>query len=390
MAEMEWLILSLMILRGGNALGAADLSLDVPHTVSGVRRGSVVIPCTYSPSSEYTQSEVSWYYSSSLFFHRYDSEDHVVLTRYRDRVTVSNSRPGDVSLTLSNLEIMDRGRFMCKVKWRAKTDGTRVTKEGSISLNVLRENPVTQKPDVEVTTSTSTIKTRTSQNAAVPTVRKSGAMKSSQPTQETSNKQHRTGAESTLSTHTTAHHARPDGLGAAADPGVPHYILILIGVIFALSVLTLALVLVTRRKRKRDQSYGVPTMRQLAVMLDGAPVSSGGCQPCASQSPRAENIYQPCKEQPENEYQPCKEQPENEYQPCKEQPENEYQPCKEQPENEYQPCKEQPENEYQPCKEQPENEYQPCKEQPENEYQPLKAWDDNEYELLVPERGGSI
>ncbi|KAM4662059.1 V-set and immunoglobulin domain-containing protein 4 isoform 2-T2 [Discoglossus pictus] len=206
--EMGRLLMLLLVLGARNSLCAADPSLTVPHTAEGFRGDSVVLPCTYKPSSRYEESEVLWYLSDKNIFHRIHSQDNIMLEAFRGRVVVA-SKPGDVSLTLSKLTTFDKGLYRCKVIWTPLRSGEKIIKDGIGTLNVLRvrpfvpkvdpttvnpdvatdppevpavitqaryvvtiENPITIKPDIdEETTEVPVIHTRTTQVPPVPTVR---------------------------------------------------------------------------------------------------------------------------------------------------------------------------------------------------------------------------
>uniref|UniRef100_A0A8C6ZY56 Ig-like domain-containing protein n=1 Tax=Nothoprocta perdicaria TaxID=30464 RepID=A0A8C6ZY56_NOTPE len=109
--------------------------------VNGTWKGSTTLPCTYIPSEGFTQHTLVWSvtrdYSTSTIFRRDDSGDHVLLSRFRDRVTVPKNRPGDVTLQIKNLEIPDSGHYTCQVTWSSKNNNL-LTKEMATTVKVVK------------------------------------------------------------------------------------------------------------------------------------------------------------------------------------------------------------------------------------------------------------
>ncbi|NXC13290.1 VSIG4 protein, partial [Corythaeola cristata] len=119
----------------------ALLDLSGVHQVNGTWMGSTTLPCTYVPSEGFTQQTLSWSmerdYSTSTIFRRDDSGDHILLSRFRDRVSVPKNSPGDASLLIENLEIPDSGHYTCQVTWRSKNNNL-ITKEVTTMVKVVK------------------------------------------------------------------------------------------------------------------------------------------------------------------------------------------------------------------------------------------------------------
>ncbi|XP_054244816.1 uncharacterized protein LOC128972735 [Indicator indicator] len=122
-------------------LPAAILDLSGIHEVRGTWMGSTTLPCTYMPSEGFTQQTLSWSlerdYSSSTIFRRDSSGDHVLLSRFRDRVSVPKDSPGNASLLIQSLEIPDSGHYTCRVTWRSENNSL-VTKEVTTTVKVVK------------------------------------------------------------------------------------------------------------------------------------------------------------------------------------------------------------------------------------------------------------
>ncbi|XP_041428565.1 V-set and immunoglobulin domain-containing protein 4 isoform X2 [Xenopus laevis] len=375
MAALAFLVVLVVCLGGRTAL--CILSLNVPHETQGIRGESVVIPCTYTPSAHYKEHQVDWYAEDVKIFSRFESRSYILKADYSGRIQVADSRPGDVSLTIKVLKMIERGNYRCVVIWKSN-DGLTVTKEGFSKLTVLRAAvysptkkpdvasvstkgsttvpiysstakpdvaviitkehgtmPIcssTAKPDVAVIITkehgtipiySSTAKpdvaviitkghgTSTLKNTEFTTNRKSATTKSRHTTKKTASIQ-----QSKIpvldSTKDAAENAKLDYI--IKGSGVPLYIILLIALVCALSILTLIIVFVTRRKKNTNYIYDMPTMSQLAARLDGsAPLAYGGYSSCACQTPRTQNDYQPCKQGPETEYETMVAQASNEY-----------------------------------------------------------------------------
>ncbi|PKK20049.1 putative LOC102087174 [Columba livia] len=122
---------------------SALLDLSGVHQINGTWMGSTTIPCTYMPSEGFTQQTLSWSverdYSTSTILRRDDSGDHILLSRFRDRVSVPKHSPGNVSLLIENLEIPDSGHYTCQVIWRSKNNSL-ITKEVTTTVKVVKGN----------------------------------------------------------------------------------------------------------------------------------------------------------------------------------------------------------------------------------------------------------
>ncbi|NXP48960.1 VSIG4 protein, partial [Heliornis fulica] len=124
----------------------ALLDLSGVHQVNGTWMASTTLPCTYTPSEGFTQQTLVWSlerdHSTSAIFRRDDSGDHVLLSRFRGRVSIPKHSPGDATLLIENLEIPDSGHYTCTVSWRSK-DNSLVTKEMTTMVKVVKV-PVTK------------------------------------------------------------------------------------------------------------------------------------------------------------------------------------------------------------------------------------------------------
>ncbi|KAM3910464.1 V-set and immunoglobulin domain-containing protein 4 isoform 3-T3 [Leptodactylus fuscus] len=147
MGHIQWLFAFVICFTGRSAF--CDLALTMKNTVTGVRRYSVEIPCTYTPNKDYEEHSVEWSLitkGTEVIIQRIESEDHIPLTRFRGRVQLSKS-PGIVSLTISKLDTDDRGHVNCKVTWKKK-DGSLISKEEMSILKVARANSETSTDDI--------------------------------------------------------------------------------------------------------------------------------------------------------------------------------------------------------------------------------------------------
>ncbi|KFQ21923.1 V-set and immunoglobulin domain-containing protein 4, partial [Mesitornis unicolor] len=119
----------------------ALLDLSGVHQVTATWMGSITLPCTYVPSEGFTQQTLSWSverdYSTSTIFRRDNSGDHVLLSRFRDRVSIPKHSPGNASLLIENLEIPDSGHYTCQVTWRAENNSM-VMKELTTTVKVVK------------------------------------------------------------------------------------------------------------------------------------------------------------------------------------------------------------------------------------------------------------
>nr|XP_009675603.1 PREDICTED: V-set and immunoglobulin domain-containing protein 4-like [Struthio camelus australis] len=120
---------------------SAILDLSGLHQINGTWKGSTALPCTYVPSEGFTQQTLIWSmerdYSTSAIFRRDNSGDHVLLSRFRDRVSVPENSPGDVTLQIKSLEIPDSGHYTCQVTWRSKNNSL-ITKEVTTIVKVVK------------------------------------------------------------------------------------------------------------------------------------------------------------------------------------------------------------------------------------------------------------
>ncbi|XP_075291739.1 V-set and immunoglobulin domain-containing protein 4 [Opisthocomus hoazin] len=137
MGEVVRIVVFVMAFISCNAL----LDLAGVHQINGTWMGSTTLPCTYMPSEGFTQQTLSWRvdrdYSTSTIFRRDDSGDHILLSRFRDRVSVPKNSPGDASLLIENLEIPDSGHYTCQVIWRSKNNSL-ITKEVTTTIKVVK------------------------------------------------------------------------------------------------------------------------------------------------------------------------------------------------------------------------------------------------------------
>ncbi|NXP41199.1 VSIG4 protein, partial [Leiothrix lutea] len=129
----------------------ALLDLSGVHQVMGTWMGSTTVPCTYVPSEGFTQRRLSWNLeqdsSTSTIFQRDDFGDHILLSKFRGRVSVPKNSPGNASLLIENLEMPDSGHYTCQVIWMS-TDNSLITREVTTTLKVVKV-PAT-KPIIRV------------------------------------------------------------------------------------------------------------------------------------------------------------------------------------------------------------------------------------------------
>ncbi|NXR78163.1 VSIG4 protein, partial [Pycnonotus jocosus] len=119
----------------------AFLDLSGPTEIKGVWKDSITLPCAYVPLENLVQQTLSWTVvhdkGSGTIFRRDGSGDHVLLSEYRDRVSVPKDAPGNVSLLILNLEISDRGTYTCQVTWK-DSNNSLIAKEITIKLEVVK------------------------------------------------------------------------------------------------------------------------------------------------------------------------------------------------------------------------------------------------------------
>ncbi|XP_006020568.1 V-set and immunoglobulin domain-containing protein 4-like isoform X1 [Alligator sinensis] len=119
----------------------AILDLNGTHEIEGTWKSSATLQCVYVPLENYQQQTVAWTMERDnnpvTVFRRDGSGDHILLSRYRDRVSVPKFPPGDVSLQIQKLEIPDSGHYTCKVTWRTQNDNL-ITKEMTTTIRVVK------------------------------------------------------------------------------------------------------------------------------------------------------------------------------------------------------------------------------------------------------------
>ncbi|NXU90177.1 VSIG4 protein, partial [Xiphorhynchus elegans] len=119
----------------------ALLDLSGVHQVKGTWMGSITLPCTYVPSEGFTEQTLSWSverdFTTSTIFRRDDSGDHILLSKFRDRVSVPKHSPGNASLLIETLEMPDSGHYTCQVIWRSKNNSL-ITREVTTTVKVIK------------------------------------------------------------------------------------------------------------------------------------------------------------------------------------------------------------------------------------------------------------
>ncbi|NWU88854.1 VSIG4 protein, partial [Upupa epops] len=119
----------------------ALLELSGVHEIKGTWKASATLPCTYIPSERFTQQTLSWSlqrdHSASTIFRRDYSGDHILLSWFRDRVSVPKHSPGNASLLITDLEIPDSGHYTCRVTWKSGNNSL-VTKEMTTTVSVVK------------------------------------------------------------------------------------------------------------------------------------------------------------------------------------------------------------------------------------------------------------
>ncbi|NWS07248.1 VSIG4 protein, partial [Motacilla alba] len=115
--------------------------LSGPSEIKGVWKDSITLPCAYVPVEDLVQQTLTWTVvrdvGSGAIIRRDDSGDHVLLSEYRDRVSIPKDAPGNVSLLILSLEISDRGTYTCQVTWR-DSNNSLIAKEITTTLEVVK------------------------------------------------------------------------------------------------------------------------------------------------------------------------------------------------------------------------------------------------------------
>ncbi|KAL2304248.1 hypothetical protein Nmel_012992 [Mimus melanotis] len=120
---------------------SAFLELSGPTEIKGVWKESVTLPCAYVPVEGLVQQTLTWTVvhekGSGTIFWRDSSGDHVLLSEYRNRVSIPKDAPGNVSLLIMSLEMSDRGTYTCHVTWR-DSNNSLIAKEIDTNLEVVK------------------------------------------------------------------------------------------------------------------------------------------------------------------------------------------------------------------------------------------------------------
>ncbi|NXK64756.1 VSIG4 protein, partial [Sylvietta virens] len=135
----------------------AFLDLSGPIEIKGVWKESVTLPCAYVPVEDLVQQTLAWTVvhdkGSGTIFRRDGSGDHILLSEYRDRVSVPKDAPGNVSLLILDLEISDRGTYTCQVTWK-DSNSSLIAKEITTKLEVIKvaaTKPIIRAGDLGLT-----------------------------------------------------------------------------------------------------------------------------------------------------------------------------------------------------------------------------------------------
>ncbi|XP_074134297.1 V-set and immunoglobulin domain-containing protein 4 isoform X1 [Sminthopsis crassicaudata] len=114
-------------------------TLEGPRKLIGPWKGNVNINCTYQLMEGYSQHQVKWLVKQNndpvTIFVRDGTGDHIQQTKYRGRLEVTKDIPGDVSLVLDDLEMDDRGQYVCQVTWKT-ADGGQLMGEHMTELQI--------------------------------------------------------------------------------------------------------------------------------------------------------------------------------------------------------------------------------------------------------------
>uniref|UniRef100_A0A8C3UQX5 Ig-like domain-containing protein n=1 Tax=Catharus ustulatus TaxID=91951 RepID=A0A8C3UQX5_CATUS len=104
-------------------------------------KDSITLPCAYVPVEDLVQQTLTWSVvhdkGSGTILRRDSSGDHILLSEYRDRVSIPKDVPGNVSLLILSLEISDRGTYTCHVTWR-DSNNSLIAKAITTSLEVVK------------------------------------------------------------------------------------------------------------------------------------------------------------------------------------------------------------------------------------------------------------
>ncbi|XP_033920172.1 V-set and immunoglobulin domain-containing protein 4-like isoform X1 [Melopsittacus undulatus] len=119
----------------------AFLNLTGHPEIEGVWKESTTLPCVYVPVKDLVQNILKWMVvrdqSSVTIFRRDDSGDHVLLSDYRGRVSVVKDAAGNMSLHILNLEVSDKGTYICQVTWRDSSDNL-IVREITTELKIVK------------------------------------------------------------------------------------------------------------------------------------------------------------------------------------------------------------------------------------------------------------
>ncbi|XP_009463621.1 PREDICTED: V-set and immunoglobulin domain-containing protein 4-like [Nipponia nippon] len=122
----------------------AFLDLTGPNEIEGVWKGPTTLPCIYVPVKGFVQQTLTWTVvrdqRSGTVFRRDGSGDHVLLSEYRDRVSVLKDDPGNVSLHILSLEVSDRGIYTCQVTW-SSSNNSLTAREITTKVEVVKGKP---------------------------------------------------------------------------------------------------------------------------------------------------------------------------------------------------------------------------------------------------------
>ncbi|XP_020640072.3 V-set and immunoglobulin domain-containing protein 4 isoform X1 [Pogona vitticeps] len=149
MGKFSWLWLSVLVTT---ISGKAILELTGDHVVNGTWKAAVTLRCVYEPSAEFKQVKVVWKASQqdrgfrTIFDQELNSGGQTFTTAFRGRLSLTQQRPGDVSLQIKELTMTDSGSYACEVTWEARNK-SRITKEKTTRLQVVKvpvSKPVVQ------------------------------------------------------------------------------------------------------------------------------------------------------------------------------------------------------------------------------------------------------